>query len=96
MEGLIPLVYRALVQYRGGAAAQAALAGSSWFSESPSAHYVRLPGDSGRFSQPEIQLFRQDRVFSGASSSSSSSMAPSTGGASQSPMRRSASRRHML
>ncbi|KAK9113817.1 hypothetical protein Syun_020614 [Stephania yunnanensis] len=57
MEGLIPLVYRAIVHYRNGAAAT-----------SPSAAYVRLPGDSDRFqsSPSEIQLFHQPQLISTA------------------------------
>ncbi|WOG94454.1 hypothetical protein DCAR_0313750 [Daucus carota subsp. sativus] len=43
MEGLIPFVYRAIVQYRNGGDM------GSFLSESPSAAYMRLPGDSGRF-----------------------------------------------
>lgn len=58
MEGLIPFVYRAVVEYRNGGG-QASNMGSSWYSESPSASYMRLPsGDSGRLQNTsEIQLF---------------------------------------
>ncbi|KAK9104580.1 hypothetical protein Scep_021424 [Stephania cephalantha] len=57
MEGLIPLVYRAIVHYRNGAAAT-----------SRSAAYVRLPGDSDRFqsSPSETQLFHQPQLISTA------------------------------
>ncbi|KAI3966852.1 hypothetical protein MKW92_011564 [Papaver armeniacum] len=49
MEGLIPFVYRAVLEYRNGGGS------STWYSESPSTSYLRLPtGDSGRFS--EVQL----------------------------------------
>ena len=75
MEGLIPFVYRAIMQYKNGN--EGAL-GSSWFNESPSAAYMRLPGDSGRFQTSDIQLFgRSDCRFS-TTSSSPSSRAPST------------------
>ncbi|XXG85468.1 hypothetical protein AAC387_Pa11g0540 [Persea americana] len=90
MEGLIPYVYRAIVQYRTSGQAQMA---GSWYCESPSAAYMRLPGDSGRFQTSDI--FRPERVFS----SSSSMAAPSsntqvlTSTATQSPLRRSVSRR---
>lgn len=57
MEGLIPFVYRAIVEYKNG---KHDLLGS-WFNESPSASYMRLPGDSGRFQASDIQtLFRSD------------------------------------
>ncbi|KAL3839487.1 hypothetical protein ACJIZ3_024078 [Penstemon smallii] len=52
MEGLIPFVYRAIVQYKSG--------GDAWINESP---YMRLPGDSGRFSTSDVNLFRQDCGF---------------------------------
>lgn len=41
MEGLIPFVYKAIVQYKNG--------GLLLTDQSPSASYMRLPGDSGRF-----------------------------------------------
>ncbi|GKV10042.1 hypothetical protein SLEP1_g21465 [Rubroshorea leprosula] len=62
MEGLIPFVYRAIVQYRNGKE-EGLMA--SWFKESPSASYMRLPGDSGRF-----------QISEGFSTSSPCSMAP--------------------
>ncbi|XP_010554929.1 PREDICTED: uncharacterized protein LOC104824525 [Tarenaya hassleriana] len=44
MEGLIPFVYRAVMQFRYG-------------DETPfSSYYVRLPGDSGRFGRPGFQV----------------------------------------
>ncbi|KAJ4704610.1 Legume-specific protein [Melia azedarach] len=73
MEGLIPFVYRAIMQYKNGN--QVAL--GSWYSDSPSASYMRLPGDSGRFQTSDIQLFQPDYGFSNSTSTtSSSSMAP--------------------
>ena len=69
MEGLIPLVYRAIMQYKNG---QQGMMGS-WTNESPSASYMRLPGDSGRFQMPDIQLFRPDCAFPASASSPSSS-----------------------
>ena len=46
MEGLIPLVYKTIMQYKGGK--EGAI--GSWICESPSYSYMRLPtGDSGRF-----------------------------------------------
>ncbi|XP_030449791.1 uncharacterized protein LOC115672164 [Syzygium oleosum] len=59
MEGLIPFVYRAIVQYRNGN--QGPLA--TWFPESPSASYMRLPGDSGRFQASDLHFFRPDCGF---------------------------------
>ncbi|KAJ9694777.1 hypothetical protein PVL29_010316 [Vitis rotundifolia] len=89
MEGLIPFVYRAIVQYKNGGR-------GSWLSESPSCSYILLPGDSGRFQTSDIQLFRSDYAFS---TTSSSSMAPSANAkimvstGVQSPARRMTSRR---
>ncbi|GFQ04807.1 hypothetical protein PHJA_002624700 [Phtheirospermum japonicum] len=61
MEGLIPFVYRAILQYKNGG--QGVL--GTWPNESPSASYVRLCGDSGRFSTSDhLQLFRPDCDFS--------------------------------
>nr|DAD28306.1 TPA_asm: hypothetical protein HUJ06_029774 [Nelumbo nucifera] len=88
MEGLIPYVYRAIVQYRTGG--QASIAGT-WFDESPSASYMRLPGDSGRFQASEIQLLRPDRVTTSSMAPSTSQLIAST--TAQSPLSRSASRR---
>ncbi|KAF2306199.1 hypothetical protein GH714_015264 [Hevea brasiliensis] len=42
----------------------------SWLNDSPSAHYMRLPGDSGRFQASEIRLFGSDCGFSTATSTS--------------------------
>lgn len=46
MEGIIPFVYRIIIQHRSAAAGQSTMA-DSWFSESPTLPYMRLPGDSG-------------------------------------------------
>ncbi|XP_047157318.1 uncharacterized protein LOC124828133 [Vigna umbellata] len=46
MEGLIPFVYKAIMQYKG-TGKEGPL--GSWICESPSYSYMRLPGDSGRF-----------------------------------------------
>ncbi|CAA2991069.1 Hypothetical predicted protein [Olea europaea subsp. europaea] len=54
MEGLIPFVYKAIVQYRNG--------------ESSSAYYARLPGDSGRLQPSDIELFQSDCGFAAGSS----------------------------
>ncbi|CAN6439338.1 unnamed protein product [Victoria cruziana] len=78
MEGLIPFLYNAFVQSKNGNYGGAV--GASWLAESPSATYVRLPGDSGRF-QLEIPLIRPDLGSTSATT------------AVQSPVRRSASRR---
>ncbi|KZV37868.1 hypothetical protein F511_31211 [Dorcoceras hygrometricum] len=60
MEGLIPFVYKAIVQYKSGGQGMI----RTWLNESPSSAYMRLPGDSGRFLTSEVQIFRQDREFS--------------------------------
>ncbi|KAG6430635.1 hypothetical protein SASPL_108707 [Salvia splendens] len=67
MEGLIPLVYKAIVQFRNGGG-QSGLTWP-WLDDTQSAvAYMRLPGDSGRFNASDIQIFRQDYGFSSASS----------------------------
>ncbi|KAI0519130.1 hypothetical protein KFK09_006570 [Dendrobium nobile] len=83
MEGLIPLLYRAIVQYRNGS--QATMR-ASWLEDSPppSISYIRLPSDSGRFRALEINQF--------ISSSSASSPLVATN---QLPSQRSTSRRHI-
>lgn len=48
MEGLIPFVYKAIMQYKNGKEGSI----GSWICESPSYSYMRLPGDSGRFQTP--------------------------------------------
>ncbi|XP_061348668.1 uncharacterized protein LOC133294036 [Gastrolobium bilobum] len=48
MEGLIPFVYKAIVQFKNGKEGPI----GSWICESPSYSYMRLPGDSGRFQNP--------------------------------------------
>ncbi|OWM81790.1 uncharacterized protein LOC116197452 [Punica granatum] len=73
MEGLIPLVYRAIVQYKNGNQGPS----SAWFPESPSTSYMRLPGDSGRFQASDLQFFRSSDQYSLSTSTSSSS--PSRG-----------------
>ncbi|MBA0601361.1 uncharacterized protein LOC105781011 [Gossypium raimondii] len=77
MEGLIPFVYRAIVQYKNGKEDHVL---ATWFNESPSASYTRLPtGDSDRFQISDDRIFESDnyRKFSTSSSSSSSMVAPS-------------------
>lgn len=91
MEGLIPFVYRAIMQYKNGNEGPI----GSWFNESPSYSYMRLPGDSGRFQASASALFGTDYGFSASSSSnpvaSATQIAVSTG--IQSPLRRKTSRR---
>lgn len=45
MEGLIPFVYRAVMQIRNGDGPQLS-----------SSYYVRLPGDSGRFGRSDFEV----------------------------------------
>ncbi|XP_022743291.1 uncharacterized protein LOC111294291 [Durio zibethinus] len=92
MEGLIPFVYRAIVQYKNGR--EGVL--ETWFNETASASYMRLPaGDSGRFQISDKQVFQSDYGnFSSPSSMATSSTTQiilSTGV--QSPVRRLTSRR---
>ena len=73
MEGLIPFVYRAIVQYKNGREGHVL---ATWFTESPSPSYMRLPtGDSGRFQISDKQVFQSDYGKFSTSSSSPSSMA---------------------
>ncbi|KAK4270364.1 hypothetical protein QN277_023406 [Acacia crassicarpa] len=76
MEGLIPFVYRAIVQYRNGK--EGAL--GAWLCESPSYSYVRLAGgDSGRFQTSASALLSDYYGFSSATAppAKSSSSSPS-------------------
>ncbi|XVE96927.1 hypothetical protein REPUB_Repub02eG0266200 [Reevesia pubescens] len=73
MEGLIPFVYRAIVEYKNGREDGHVLA--TWFNDSPSASYMRLPtGDSGRFQiSDHKQVFQSDYGNFPTSSSTTSS-----------------------
>ncbi|XP_027334348.1 uncharacterized protein LOC113849019 [Abrus precatorius] len=66
MEGLIPFVYKAIMQYKNGKQGPI----GSWLCESPSYSYMKLPGDSGRFQTPAANLFGSDYGFSASSPSS--------------------------
>ncbi|KAK4342870.1 hypothetical protein RND71_038686 [Anisodus tanguticus] len=71
MEGLIPYLYRAIMDYKN--TTQGAWVNNN---DSPSGSYMRLPGDSGRFENSDIQLFGSpDNGFSMNSSSASSTAA---------------------
>ncbi|XP_028783427.1 uncharacterized protein LOC114739527 [Neltuma alba] len=73
MEGLIPFVYRAIMQYRNGKEG----AMGSWLCESPSYSYVRLSGgDSGRF-QTSASALLADYGFSATAQPAKSSSSPS-------------------
>ncbi|CAK9185361.1 unnamed protein product [Ilex paraguariensis] len=90
MEGLIPFVYRAVIYYKNGGRG---LIGS-WLTESSSASYMRLPGDSGRFQASDIQLFRSDYGFSTSSPTTSATRRiVSAGAQSPGPGRHLATRR---
>ncbi|KAK8464508.1 hypothetical protein PHAVU_010G016401 [Phaseolus vulgaris] len=67
MEGLIPFVYKAIMQYRNGREGPIV----SWLCDSPSYSYMKLPGDSGRFQTSASSLFGSDYGLSSSSSSSS-------------------------
>ncbi|XP_020238448.1 uncharacterized protein LOC109817579 [Cajanus cajan] len=90
MEGLIPFVYKAIIQYKNGKQGPI----GSWLCESPSYSYMKLPGDSGRFQTSASSLFSSDRGFS-VSSPSSKATTSSTqiivSSGIQSPNRRSSS-----
>ncbi|KAL6326838.1 hypothetical protein AAG906_011016 [Vitis piasezkii] len=74
MDGLIPLIYKAIVQNRSGGKA---------------ASYIRLPGDPGLFHSSDTQLLLSDRVVLSSSSpfsiTSSSSSVLSSSSKPQSP-----------
>ncbi|KAJ7950265.1 Legume-specific protein [Quillaja saponaria] len=65
MEGLIPLVYRAIVQYKNEQQCPI----GSWFNESPSYAYTRLPDESGR---GRVQAFDFQNGFCSTSAPTSS------------------------
>lgn len=68
MEGLIPLVYKTIMQYKSGK--EGAI--GSWICESPSYSYIRLPtGDSGHFQIQNSTSLSTNHVSSSSSSSSS-------------------------
>lgn len=77
MEGLIPFVYKAIMDYKNNRG-QITTGSPRWMNnDSPSAllgSYVRLPGDSGRFENSDLQLFgSHENGFSMNSSSAASS-----------------------
>nr|AGS78084.1 legume-specific protein [Aeschynomene virginica]AVX32586.1 legume-specific protein [Aeschynomene sp. (353)] len=74
MEGLIPFVYKAIMQYKNGNEGSI----GTWISESPSYSYMRLPGDSGRFQTP-ASCSASTPTSNPASSSSSAQVIVSSG-----------------
>uniref|UniRef100_A0A2C9WDF4 Uncharacterized protein n=1 Tax=Manihot esculenta TaxID=3983 RepID=A0A2C9WDF4_MANES len=74
MEGLIPYFYKVIVQYN----AEGQTKEGSSFGESTSAHYVRLPGDSGRFNPSCTQLFHPEYVPTSSASAELSFYHPAT------------------
>ncbi|RZC47732.1 hypothetical protein C5167_040677 [Papaver somniferum] len=73
MEGLIPFVYKAVVQYRNGGRQASNMGNSSWYSESSiSTSYMRLPtdgGESGRFQDTnQVELFSSNSMVVTATS----------------------------
>ncbi|XP_057437113.1 uncharacterized protein LOC130729385 [Lotus japonicus] len=48
MEGLIPFVYKSIMQYKNDKEGPL----GSWICEPPSYTYMKLPGDSDRFQAP--------------------------------------------
>ncbi|KAJ0962477.1 hypothetical protein J5N97_030305 [Dioscorea zingiberensis] len=83
MEGLIPYVYRMIIQYRRSGGVRH-LYGGLWLNESsssstsPSMAYMRLPGDSGRYMASDIQLFAPSSFSSPATTPMQSPLRPST------------------
>lgn len=63
MEGLIPFIYRAVVQYRK----EGQVSFTDLIFDEPSAtSYFRLPGDSGRYQVTASDLFSRSAVDSGS------------------------------
>lgn len=73
MEGLIPYVYRAIVDYKNGGGGGGLAHMQSSSSSSPSFSYIRLPGDSGRFQVSDIQI-RADFGFRSSPSASAAAV----------------------
>ncbi|KAL6619120.1 hypothetical protein ACP70R_034259 [Stipagrostis hirtigluma subsp. patula] len=63
MEGLIPFIYRAIVQYRKEG--QVSIGDLFFDDPSPTSSYFRLPGDSGRYQVTADDLLSQPAVDSG-------------------------------
>ncbi|CAL5095305.1 unnamed protein product [Urochloa decumbens] len=63
MEGIIPFIYRAVVQYRKEG--QVSFTDLLFDEPSPSS-YFRLPGDSGRYQVTASDLFSRTAVDSGS------------------------------
>ncbi|VVB02545.1 unnamed protein product [Arabis nemorensis] len=68
MEGLIPLVYRAVMQIRYGDDS----------TQLSSSYYVRLPGDSGRFGRSEFDVSGLGSSSKPASNTTTTTFAVST------------------
>ncbi|CAD6271954.1 unnamed protein product [Miscanthus lutarioriparius] len=64
MEGLIPFIYRAIVQYKKEGQVSV---GDLFFDEPSPTSYFHLPGDSGRYQQVTTtsDLFSQTTASSG-------------------------------
>ncbi|RYR72866.1 hypothetical protein Ahy_A02g007097 isoform A [Arachis hypogaea] len=79
MEGLIPFVYKAIMQYKNGKEGPI----GSWLCDSPSYSYVKLPGDSGRFQTSALSLFSPDHSqMVGSSGAQSPRRRPNSSGGS--------------
>jgi hypothetical protein len=63
MEGLIPFIYRAVVQYRKEGQVSFA---DLFFDEPSPMSYFHLPGDSGRYQVTVNDLFSHSTLESGA------------------------------
>ncbi|XP_019099872.1 PREDICTED: uncharacterized protein LOC109132591 [Camelina sativa] len=70
MEGLIPLVYKAVMQIRYG--------DESSSQQLSSSYYVRLPGDSGRFGRSDLDVSGLGSSSSNTATSSSSKTTTTT------------------
>ncbi|KAG7638871.1 hypothetical protein AtNW77_Chr2g0259111 [Arabidopsis thaliana] len=78
MEGLIPLVYKAVMQIRYGNESQ----------QLSSSYYVRLPGDSGRFVRSDLDVSGPGSNSSNRASSSTSTTSFAVYAGVQSPVSR--------
>ncbi|EEC79341.1 hypothetical protein OsI_20200 [Oryza sativa Indica Group] len=71
MEGFIPFIYKAIVQYRKEGQVSV---GDLFFDEPSPSSYFRLPGDSGRYQQQ--QQAAMSVLFSQATTADSDAAAP--------------------
>ncbi|KAL9684040.1 hypothetical protein QQ045_021471 [Rhodiola kirilowii] len=90
MEGLIPFVYKTIIQYKNGNGVM--VLGN----ESPSYSYVKLRGDSGRFHSSDFQVFQSDCAFTATNSNQRGGYSASSVSVGQSPRRHGTAARRVM